>query len=307
MSLINFITGGAGFIGSQLTNRLLSENQIVISIDNLYTGNEENIKLFKKNKNFKFIKYDIEQYFDTKVDRIWHLASIASPTNYLKNPIKTINTCFLGTRNVLELALKNKCKVLLASTSEIYGDSLVNPQRESYLGNVNCFGSRACYSEGKRISEALFYEYKRIYNLDIRVARIFNTYGPGSSLSDDRVIPSFIRGIKLDSKVFINGDGEQTRSFCYISDLINGLLKLMDSNYSYPLNLGNNEEVSINELAKLIISKYEKKVSMVYLEKKNGEPKSRRPAIDLALNKLGWQPTVNLYNGIDKTINYFNS
>jgi len=305
MKKINLITGGAGFIGSQLTERLLIENEKVICIDNLSFGSEKNIERFKSNNNFKFIRYDIQKILDFKVDKIWHLASIVSPKSYLKNPIETIDICFLGTKNVLNLALKNNSKILLASSSEIYGSPIISPQNEKYYGNVNCFANRACYAEGKRISETLFFEYKRIFNLNIKVARIFNAYGPGSSFYDTRVIPSFIRGVKLNSSIKINGNGKQTRSFLYISDLIEGLIKLMDSNYCEPLNLGNYEEVSINLLSNLIISKLNKKVSVKYVKKISEEPISRKPCIKLAYSELNWLPKVNLSDGLDKTIQYF--
>lgn len=305
--MINLVTGGTGFIGSKLIERLLSFGEKVICMDDLSIGSINQISKFKSDNNFKFLEHNVEKPIDIKVDKIWHFASLVAPKIYMEKPIKTLNTCFVGSKNMLELALKNKSKILLASSSEIYGNPLVKPQVENYFGNVNCFGDRACYSEGKRISETLFFEYKRIYNLEIRIARIFNCYGPGSSFVDKRVIPSFIRGIMLNSKIFINGDGSQTRSFCHITDVIKGLISLMNSNYSLPINIGNDEEISINDLAKITISKFNKFVEIENLDFFLNEPNSRNPSIKLAKSKLNWEPVIDLDNGLDSTIKYFSS
>lgn len=303
--MINLVTGGAGFIGSNLIERLLSLQESVVCVDDLSIGNINTISKFGSNNNFKFFQHNVEKPLDIKVDKIWHLASLAAPKVYMEKPIKTIDTCFIGSKNMLELAVKNNSKILLASSSEIYGNPSVSPQGENYLGNVNSFGHRSCYSEGKRISETLFFAYKRIFDLDIRIARIFNCYGPGFSHNDTRVIPSFIRGIMLNSKIIINGNGDQRRSFCYISDIINGLISLMESDFQYPINIGNNKEITINDLANKIISKFNKSVevekSNLYLD----EPIHRKPSIKLAKLKLNWSPLIDLDEGLNSTIKYF--
>ena len=306
MSLVNLVTGGAGFIGSHVIEKLIDDNQKVICLDNLSTGCVSNIKKFlKNNKNFLFIKKDVIEPLDINVDRIWHFGSLASEFDYSQNPINTLNNLFLGSNNLLQLAKKNNARILLASSSEIYGEYSIQSQSEKFYGNVNCFSKRACYSEGKRASETLFYNYSDQLGVDIRVARIFNTYGPRLSLKDGRVIGNFISNAVSGKKLNIFGDGSQTRSFCYVSDMVDALNILMNSNFKSPINLGNNVEISILNLAKLICEKVGKNLKINFLESKEFEPYRRIPAIDLAKEKLGWEPKIPLDLGLDKTINYF--
>jgi len=304
MSLVNLVTGGAGFIGSHLIDKLISENQKVICLDNLSTGCISNIKKYLNNKNFLFIKKNVVEPLDFNVDRIWHFGSLASELDYSKNPIDTINNIFLGSNNLLQLAKKNKARILFASSSEIYGEYSTQSQSEKIYGNVNCFSKRACYSEGKRASETLFYNYSEQFGVDIRVARIFNTYGPRLSLKDGRVIGNFINNAIMGNQLNIFGDGSQTRSFCYINDMVDALNILMNSNFKSPINLGNNTEISIINLAKLISNKVGKNLKINFLKPKEFEPYKRIPSIDLAKEKLGWEPKIPLDLGLDKTINY---
>ena len=305
MNNINLVTGGAGFIGSHLIDRLLSMEEKVICLDDLSSGSFENLKNCFNNKNFQFQKYDITIPFDFKVNRIWHLASLASPKLYIKSSIKTINTCYLGSLNALDLAKKYNASILLASSSEVYGNAMVHPQTEGYFGNVNNFGERACYAEGKRISETLFYEYRKKYNLNIRISRIFNTYGPRLNLYDGRVIPRFIRKIYNNKPVTVYGSGNQTRSFCYIHDLIDALLLQMKIDFKDPINLGNPQEISILNLAQDISTLMGKDISFKFLEKKVDDPLIRQPSIELAKRILNWQPLINLKEGLSETISYF--
>ena len=302
-STINLVTGGAGFIGSHLIDSLIKSGNKVICIDNLRNGSLDNIKQWEDHDDFKFIKHDVRDFFSCEIDNIWHLASIASPKSYLKSPLETINTCFMGTVNALELARKYNAKILLASSSEIYGDSKFNILKEEDVGSVNCFSQRASYSEGKRISETLLFNYKNLFNLDIRVARIFNTYGPRLSLRDGRVITSFINSTLNKEPLTIYGDGNQTRSFCYINDMVEGLIKLMDSSYDKPLNLGSNHEIKINDLANLITSKIYSSPSVEYHKQIDGDPISRKPCLKKSKMILGWEPLITLDEGLDLLIN----
>ena len=249
---INLVTGGTGFLGSHLSKYLLDAGEQVISLDNNFTGSKKNIEEFLSHPNFEFIRHDVTQPIFLEVDRIWHLACPASPIHYQSNPIKTTKTSFLGTLNMLGIAKRVGAKILLASTSEVYGDPKEHPQKESYNGSVNPIGIRSCYDEGKRVAETLCFDYKRIHEIDVRVMRIFNTYGPKMNLNDGRVVSNFIVQALKGKNLTIYGDGTQTRSFCYVDDLINGMILLMDSNYINPVNIGNPNEFSIIELANIV-------------------------------------------------------
>jgi UDP-glucuronate decarboxylase len=300
------VTGGAGFIGSHLCKKLLQQGHKVICLDNMYTGIYDNIKSLYEDKNFVFINADINNSIDLKVDQIYNLACPASPVHYQHDPIMTAKTSFLGALNVLELAKKNKARVLQASTSEVYGDPLIHPQTELYRGNVNAIGPRACYDEGKRIAETLFFDYQRQYGVDIRVVRIFNTYGPNMLEDDGRVVSNFIVQALNNEDITIYGDGTQTRSFCYVDDLVDGLLKMMENdNFSGPVNLGNPHEITVYELAQIIIEKTGSNSKIIYKDLPEDDPTKRRPAIELAKTKLNWRPTVTINEGLDKTIEYF--
>ncbi len=301
----NLVTGGSGFLGSNLCRRLLKDGEKVICLDNFSTGCKDNIDDIIANKNFQIINQDIINPIDINVDKIWHLACPASPKHYQFNPIKTAKTSFVGTYNVLELAKKINAKFLLASSSEIYGDPEVHPQKETYNGSVNTTSIRSCYEEGKRIAETLTTDYGRKFNLDIKIMRIFNTYGPFMRYDDGRVISNFIVQALQNKNLTIYGDGRQTRSFCYVDDLIRGMILLMKSSYKKPINIGNPREISIIKLANLIRDltnttiKFEKSVLP------ESDPKRRNPSIDLARNILGWEPEINLENGVKNTISWF--
>ena len=304
------VTGGAGFIGSHLCKRLLDFDNHVISLDNLFTGSIENISKLRENPNFEFVNHDIvEPYYRQNIDEMYNLACPASPIHYQKNPIKTVKTCTIGVINMLGLARKNRSKILQASTSEVYGDPNINPQGENYFGNVNTIGHRSCYDEGKRCAETLFMDYHREHKLNIKIARIFNTYGPNMSINDGRVISNFITQAIKNNDITINGDGNQTRSFMYIDDLVEGLIKLMDSKDDIlgPINLGNSFELSINDLAKRVISLIKSKSKIIYNDLPSDDPKVRKPKINKALLELNWEPKVDLDCGLNYTINYFNS
>lgn len=301
----NLITGGAGFLGSHLAERLIDSGEEVICLDNYYTGNKENILHLLKSPKFEIIRHDVTDPIRLEVDRIWHLACPASPIHYQSNPIKTSKTSFLGTYNMLGLSRRVKARFLLASTSEVYGDPEVHPQPESYKGSVNTIGIRSCYDEGKRIAETLSFDYKRMHNTEIRVARIFNTYGPRMLPNDGRVVSNFIVQALKGENLTIYGDGEQTRSFCYVDDLINGLICLMNSNQNGPINIGNPVEFTINDLAKLIIDKINPSIKISYYDLPQDDPLQRKPVIDLAKKKLNWVPSIQLSEGLDLTIEYF--
>ncbi len=301
------ITGGAGFIGSHLCDRLVKGNR-VICVDNLFTGNKKNIKHLIGKDNFRFVEHDIiEPLFldDEKIDQIYNLACPASPVHYQFNAIRTIKANILGTINMLGLAKKHKARILQASTSEVYGDPLKHPQKESYFGNVNCIGVRACYDEGKRCAETLMFDYHRQNNVDIRVVRVFNTYGPRMAKNDGRVVSNFIMQALGGKDITVYGGGKQTRSFCYISDMIEGMVKMMSSGFIGPVNLGNPNESTILELAKKVIELTGSKSKIMFKELPSDDPLQRRPDISLAKEKLRWEPKVELGSGLRKTIEYF--
>ena len=304
-SKVNLVTGGAGFLGSHLVEYLLKNNEEVICIDNLFTGDKRNIEKWKNNPKFEFIRHDITEPIFLEVGKIWHLACPASPVHYQHNPIKTAKTSFLGTYNMLGLAKRLKAKILFTSTSEVYGDPEVHPQPESYRGNVNAIGIRSCYDEGKRIAETLCFDYKRLHNLDVKVARIFNTYGPRMVPNDGRVISNFICQALSNKELTIYGKGDQTRSFCYVNDLIEGLIKLMNSDLSGPVNLGNPEELKIIDVANIIQKKVPNSAKISFKELPQDDPLQRKPIIKLAEEKLNWRPRTSLSEGLDTTIEYF--
>ncbi len=304
-SKVNLVTGGAGFLGSHLVECLIKNNEEVICIDNLFTGDKRNIEKWKNNPKFEFIRHDITEPIFLEVGKIWHLACPASPVHYQHNPIKTAKTSFLGTYNMLGLAKRLKAKILFTSTSEVYGDPEVHPQPESYRGNVNTIGIRSCYDEGKRIAETLCFDYKRLHNLDVKVARIFNTYGPRMVPNDGRVISNFICQALSNKELTIYGKGDQTRSFCYVNDLIEGLIKLMNSDLSGPVNLGNPEELRIIDVANIIQKKVPNSAKISFKELPQDDPLQRKPIIKLAEEKLNWRPKTTLSEGLDKTIEYF--
>ena len=301
----NLITGGAGFLGSNLAKRLLNDGEDVICLDNCCTGNKNNLEEFLISNKFKFLNQDVIDPIDLEVDKIWHLACPASPKSYQKDPVSTLRTSFLGSLNMLELAKKNGSRILLASTSEIYGDPKVHPQPESYFGNVNTTGLRSCYDEGKRVAETLFSDYERTNNIDKRIIRIFNTYGPNMQRNDGRVISNFIVQALENKDITIYGDGKQTRSFCYVDDLIDGMMLAMNSNYKMPINIGNPMEFSIIELAKLVQNKIKSKTKIIFQDLPEDDPIQRCPDISLAKKELGWQAKIDLDIGLDKTIKYF--
>ena len=302
------VTGGAGFIGSHLCKRLLNENHKVICLDNLFTGTLKNIEEFENNNNFEFVNHDITKpYYRDNIDEIYNLACPASPIHYQSNPIKTVKTCTIGVINMLGLAKKNKAKILQASTSEVYGDPEIHPQTEDYNGNVNTLGFRSCYDEGKRCAETLFMDYKREHNLNIRIVRIFNTYGPNMTKNDGRVVSNFITQALDGKDITVYGDGSQTRSFLFINDLINGMIKMMNSDFVGPVNLGNPIELSMKDLATKVINLTNSSSNIVYKDLPEDDPKRRRPDISLSNSKLGWKPVISLETGLQKTINYFTS
>ncbi|MCD5401452.1 SDR family oxidoreductase [candidate division NPL-UPA2 bacterium] len=301
------ITGGAGFIGSHLCDRLLEAGFRVVCMDNLITGKVSNIAHLKKKTNFRFIEHDVTEYIDLdeNIDYVLHFASPASPVDYLKFPIQTLKVGSLGTHNALGLAKVKKAKFLLASTSEVYGDPLVNPQREDYWGNVNSVGPRGVYDEAKRFAEALTLAYHRTHKIDVKIARIFNAHGPRMRKEDGRAIPNFINQALSGEPLTVFGDGSQTRSFCYIFDLIEGIYKLMLSDLNEPVNLGNPQESSILDLAKTIIPLTESQSQIVYKNLPEDDPKVRCPDITRAKKKLNWEPKVTLEEGLRKTIAWF--
>ena len=300
------ITGGAGFIGSHLCKALVNLGHNIICLDNLSTGSIKNISDLINCTNFEFVEHDIvEPYFRNNIDEIYNLASPASPIQYQKNPIKTIKTSTIGVINMLGLARVNNAKILQASTSEIYGDPEIHPQDEGYNGNVNTVGLRSCYDEGKRCSETLFMDYHRIHDLNIKIVRIFNTYGPNMAENDGRVISNFITQAINNEKITVYGNGNQTRSFQYVDDLILGMIKMMQSDEIGPINLGNPDELSINELADKIISITNSSSNIIFIELPNDDPRRRKPKIKLANSILNWKPKVSLDIGLRKTIKYF--
>ena len=301
---INLVSGGAGFLGSHLIDALIKNGEKVICIDNFISGKKENIFEWINNPNFDFISHDIVNPINLKVDKIWHLACPASPLVYERNSLETIKTNFLGTLNMLELSKKNEAKILIASSSAIYGNPEIHPQFETYFGSVNSFGKRSCYEEGKRVAETLCFEYQKVHNCDIRIARIFNCYGPKMNSNDGRVITNFIVQALNNKPITIYGDGSQTRSFCFIDDLIKALFLLMESNYNKPINIGSNDEMKIIDLAKLIKKKTNSNSNFVFRELPINDPLRRKPSILLAKEKLNWDPKENLNEGLNKTIRF---
>lgn len=301
------VTGGAGFLGSHLCDRLIEAGNEVICVDNLFTGSKDNINHLLSNPKFTFICHDItEPLGDIKVEQIYNLACPASPPYYQYDPIKTAQTSVFGAMNMLELARKVRATILQASTSEVYGDPLVHPQPESYRGNVNTIGIRSCYDEGKRMAETLFFDYHRQHNIDIKVIRIFNTYGPRMDANDGRVVSNFIVQALKGEDITIYGDGKQTRSFCYVDDLIEGMIRMMNSkDFTGPVNLGNPGEFSMLELAQKVLELTESNSKLVYMPLPGDDPTQRKPVIDLAKEKLDWEPTIALEEGLKKTIAYF--
>jgi UDP-glucuronate decarboxylase len=299
------VTGGAGFLGSHLVKRLIEYNEVIVA-DNLFTGNKQNIQQFFSNPNFEFIRHDITFPLYVEVDEIYNLACPASPVHYQKNPVQTLKTNVHGAINMLGLAKRVGARILQASTSEVYGDPTIHPQVENYWGNVNPIGIRSCYDEGKRAAETLFFDYHRQYDLSIKVVRIFNTYGPNMSLNDGRVVSNFIKQALLGEDITIYGDGSQTRSFCYVDDLIDGIVKFMDSpkELTGPMNLGNPTEFTMVQLAELVINLTKSKSKIIYQPLPQDDPRQRKPDIGYA-KQLGWEPNINLLEGLTKTIEYF--
>ena len=302
------VTGGAGFLGSHLCLRLLQDGHRVYCIDNLFTGSRQNIKDLFIFNNFEFINHDVTfPYYSLRVDEIYNLACPASPVHYQYDPIQTTKTSFIGALNMLGLAKRTGAKILQASTSEVYGDPSIHPQEEEYWGNVNPIGIRACYDEGKRVAESLFFDYKRIHGVKIKIARIFNTYGPNMDPNDGRVVSNFIVQALKNDPITIYGDGNQTRSFCFVDDLVEGLIKLMESDDSVngPINLGNPKEFTMYELAEKILNITNSSSTMVFKPLPLDDPKQRQPNITKAKLLLDWEPTVELEKGLKDTIEYF--
>ncbi len=301
------ITGGAGFVGSHLSNRLLNEGHDVLCVDNYYTGNKENIAQLMENKNFEILRHDVTFPLYVEVDEIYNLACPASPIHYQNDPVQTTKTSVHGAINMLGLAKRLNAKILQASTSEVYGDPEVHPQTEGYWGHVNPVGLRSCYDEGKRCAETLFFDYKRQHDLDIKVARLFNTYGPNMHPNDGRVVSNFIVQALQGDPITIYGDGSQTRSFCYIDDMIDAFVLLMNmpKDFSGPVNLGNPNEFTILELAEIIISMVNSKSEIVFRPLPSDDPMQRKPDISLAKEKMSWNPETSLKDGLKYTIDYF--
>ena len=307
MAIRVLVTGGAGFIGSHLCERLLNEGNYVICLDNFFTGSKNNIKHLLSNPNFELVEHDIIEPYDREVDQIYNLACPASPPHYQYDPVRTVKTSVLGIINTLELAKKYNAKILQASTSEIYGDPHIHPQVESYWGNVNPIGVRSCYDEGKRCAETLMMDYHRQHGIDIRIIRIFNTYGPNMALNDGRVVSNFIIQALENKDITIYGKGAQTRSFCYVSDLVDGMIKMMNNSQGFigPVNIGNPSERTILNLAELIIDLVGSQSKIIFKELPSDDPTQRKPDITLAKKELNWAPEVDIRVGLGKTIKYF--
>lgn len=302
------VTGGAGFIGSHLCEQLVLRGEEVICLDNLYTGARQNVKHLLEYSNFTLVIQDVTQSLAFDVDQIYNLACPASPVHYQRNPIKTTLTSVQGAVNVLELAMANKAKVLQASTSEVYGDPLEHPQRENYWGNVNCSGIRSCYDEGKRVAETLFADYRRYHGTQTKIIRIFNTYGPRMHPNDGRVVSNFIVQALKGEAITIYGTGEQTRSFCYVDDLVSAIICMMNKDgVAGPINLGNPNEFTVLELAQRVIQMVGGKSEIVFKDLPQDDPQKRRPDISLAKTELGWEPEIDLEQGLHRTIDYFRS
>ena len=303
------VTGGAGFLGSHLCDRLVREGNDVICLDNLFTGNKDNIRHLIGHPYFEFIRHDITEPIHLEVDQIYNLACPASPVHYQYNPIKTTKTSVLGAINMLGLAKRVHARILQASTSEVYGDPEVHPQPESYRGCVNTIGIRSCYDEGKRVAETLFSDYHRMHDLEIKIMRIFNTYGPNMHPKDGRVVSNFIMQAIRGEDITVYGDGSQTRSFCYVDDLIEGMVRLMNSraDFTGPVNIGNPGEFTIKELAEIVIRLTGSSSKIVYEPLPSDDPMQRKPVIELAKKELDWEPHIALEEGLKKTIDYFRS
>lgn len=300
------ITGGAGFIGSHLCKKLLSKENKIFCLDNFYTGSRQNIEPFLSNPNFQLLEKDIIEKFEIEADYIFNLACPASPPHYQKDSIKTMKTSILGIYNLLDIVEKNNARLLQASTSEIYGSPLKNPQKEDYWGNVNPIGIRSCYDEGKRCAETILVDFYRQKKSDIKIVRIFNTYGPNMAINDGRVISNFIVQALKNENITVYGDGKQTRSFCFIDDLVDGLIKMMESNnFVGPVNIGNPNEMTVLELAELIISLTNSKSKIIHQKLPQDDPTNRKPDISLAKLELKWEPKVDIIEGLEKTIRYF--
>jgi UDP-glucuronate decarboxylase len=307
MSKRILVTGGAGFLGSHLCERLIRDGHEVICVDDLFTGSRRNLDALLKNNRFEFVRHDVCELMHIECDEIYHLACPASPVHYQRNPVRTIRTCVQGTLTALELAREVRARVMIASTSEIYGDPLVHPQVEGYWGNVNPIGPRACYDEGKRCAEALAASYSQQYNVEVRIARIFNTYGPRMLPNDGRVVSNFVVQCLRGEPITLFGDGCQTRSFCYVDDLIEGFVRLMRSDLPVPVNLGNPVEETIIELAERIRLLTGSTSTITHESKPQDDPTRRRPDITRARAELGWVPTIALDDGLRRTIDYFRS
>ncbi|AOR38925.1 NAD-dependent dehydratase [Candidatus Melainabacteria bacterium MEL.A1] len=300
------VTGGAGFIGSHLCEKLLEQGNHIICLDNFFTGSRKNVEHLFDNREFELIRHDIIEPIILEVDQIYNLACPASPVHYQYNAIKTIKTNVLGVTNMLDLADSAKARILQASTSEVYGDPIVHPQKESYWGNVNPIGIRSCYDEGKRVAETLMMDYHRQHKVDIRIIRIFNTYGPRMAQNDGRVVSNFIVQALKNEDITIYGDGSQTRSFCYVDDLVRGMISLMNAeNFMGPVNVGNDGEYTILDLAKMIIELTNSSSKLIFKPLPSDDPCQRKPDLSLAKEKLEYAPTVNVKDGLLKTIEYF--
>jgi len=305
MARRNLVTGGAGFLGSHLIDRLMQAGEEVICLDNYYTGRKDNVRHWIGHADFELVRHDVTDPIRLEVDRIWHLACPASPVHYQFNPIKTAKTSFLGTYNMLGLARRVGARLLLASTSEVYGDPEVHPQPESYRGCVNTIGIRSCYDEGKRIAETLCFDYQRMHQTEIRVMRIFNTYGPRMLPDDGRVVSNFIVQALQGKPLTLYGDGSQTRSFCYVADLIEGMIRLMNGEHCGPINIGNPGEFTIRQLAELVRQRINPSLELVTQPLPQDDPLQRQPVIDRARQELGWEPSISLEQGLEPTIAYF--
>ena len=301
------VTGGAGFLGSHLCEKLLAEGNDVICVDNLFTGTKENIAHLMSNPYFEFIRHDVTNPLYVEIDQIYNLACPASPIHYQYNPIKTTKTSVIGALNMLGLAKRTNARILQASTSEVYGDPEIHPQPEAYRGCVNTIGPRSCYDEGKRVAETLFFDYHRQHSVDIKVMRIFNTYGPRMHPNDGRVVSNFIMQALRGEDITIYGDGNQTRSFCYVDDLIDGMVHMMNSRdgFTGPVNMGNPDEFTMKQLAYKVIELTGSNSKLIYQPLPQDDPTQRQPIIDLAKKELGWEPKIKLEDGLLKTIDYF--
>jgi UDP-glucuronate decarboxylase len=303
------VTGGAGFLGSHLCERLLGEGNDVLCVDNFYTGSKDNVKHLLANPHFELMRHDVTFPLYVEVDEIYNLACPASPPHYQFDPVQTTKTSVHGAINMLGLAKRLRAKILQASTSEVYGDPEIHPQTEDYWGRVNPVGIRSCYDEGKRCAETLFFDYWRQHQVDIKVVRIFNTYGPRMDPNDGRVVSNFIMQALQGKDITIYGDGQQTRSFCYVDDLIDGMIRMMNSlaGFTGPVNIGNPGEFTMLELAQKVITLTQSKSKLIFMPLPQDDPKQRQPNINLAKNKLSWSPAVDLNDGLSKTIEYFKS